>query len=192
MLHGSATIDSSNTSTMFPPFSASFTQFDMLDTSSNPNTSRSLSGKAVGIFMDVTLDDSSALSLTGSSAYNYPASLSLIAGTYSGTTAAGQVLYNLNGITVSGSTLTLPANADGCSASGTLTPHQTPHGTVNVFDTSITFSGTGCTLGSGTTVQGITIATKDQPNNPSDPVLLDVMTVTPDGQNGFMVLATHQ
>jgi len=171
--------------------SGTFAQFDMSG-SAAPSSSQSFSG-SVGIgrsMLYITLGDGTALSLFHDTNHlsSSTTPLSTIVGTYTGWTAvSGQTRQNLTGITISGSTLTLPADANGCSATGTLTQNTTLLNVI-VFNVSLTFSGYGCALGNGTTVQGIAL-----PPNQSDQFdQLEVLTVTSDGQHGFMLVAGSQ
>ena len=85
--------------------------------------------------------------------YDQPASLASIAGTYSGTGVTYSSIQTA-AITISPSgTVTMPA-VGGCSASGSALPRPTGK---NVFDVNVTFSGSSCALGNGTTVRGIGI-----------------------------------
>jgi hypothetical protein len=83
---------------------------------------------------------------------------------------------------IAGSTLSLPADASGCSASGTVGPHNTSHGIVGVFDLSLRFNGASCAMGNGTTVQGIAIQNNSQ---------IQIMATTPNGK-GFFFLGNRQ
>ena len=115
---------------------------------------------------------------TYDSTYEQPASLSAVAGTYSGvafTTAGGGnvvIMFDTTG-TFSGTTI-------GCSFAGALTPR----GGVNVFNLSITFQGGTCTFGTST-LTGIA---------GQDPVSGQLVAIAPDAArtNVFLVAGTKQ
>jgi hypothetical protein len=123
--------------------------------------------------------------------YDQPASLTSLASQYAGVSAttagSGSVLQT--SMVIAGSNIIMPADANGCSASGTMTPHSTSHGTVGVFDLSLTFSGASCPLNDpltdGTTVNGIAI--RQAYGN-----LLQIMTATPNGSKDFFFLGGGQ
>jgi hypothetical protein len=190
MFHGSGSSGSSDDSSDNDEidFDTSFTQFNFIGGAAN--SPLGFSGTVNGTSLDGRFSYGTSFKLSFGS-YVQAASLASIAGVYSGYSviSGSDSRYNLNSITISGSTLTLPADANGCSASGTLTPHQTqaPNGLVAVFDTTLTFSGAGCPLGNGTTIQGITYQTQfaDAAN------AIQILAVTPDNQTGFMVTGVH-
>lgn len=92
--------------------------------------------------------------------YDQAASLSTLANTYTGT---GGTTRSTNpgthySISIDGNgAITLPPDAEGCSASGTATPHTDK----NLFDISLQFSGTNCALGNGAVVNGIAVLAND-------------------------------
>lgn len=103
----------------------------------------------------------SALSLTTSggvkinaayqAAYELPAALGQIAGTFRGSAATartGDGPIDVN-ITSEGR---ITSSGAGCSLSGTVAPRDSGK---NIFDLSITFSGAACALGNGANVRGI-------------------------------------
>ncbi|MGB7422117.1 MAG: hypothetical protein WA917_09610 [Comamonas sp.] len=85
--------------------------------------------------------------------YDQPASLTELAGTFSGQVATGSGSgYGLITISSSGA-ISIPEDR-GCKSSGTVKPRASGK---NVFDLSVTFSGSTCVLGNGTTVRGIAV-----------------------------------
>jgi len=120
--------------------------------------------------IDITGPDTTGSDITGtkqtqfvgtySTSYDRPASLTQLAGSYSGTggTTRGNNPGTNYSITISGAgVITLPPDAVGCSASGTATPHTDK----NVFDIRLQFSGTRCALGNGAQVRGIAVLGND-------------------------------
>jgi hypothetical protein len=169
-------------------FDTKYTQFNFVGTA--PNAQLGFSGEIDGSSLNGRFSYGSPFTIKSGN-YMHAVSLASIAGTYSGYVAisSSKTSYNLNGITISGSNLTLPANTNGCSASGTLTPHspQASDGTVFAFDTSLTFHGAGCALGNGATVQGITYQTTLSDHATA----IQILSVTDDKQTGFMMTAVR-
>jgi len=169
-------------------FKTSYTQFNF---GGPANSQLGLSGSIDGSTLDGKFSYGTRFKLSSGN-YVQAVSLPSIAGVYSGDVAisGSNSRYSLSRITISGSTLTLPADANGCSASGALKPHlktRPSNGSVTVFDTSLTFNGAGCILGNGTTVRGVAYqATFD--NTPA----IQVLAVTPDNQIGFMMTGIRQ
>ena len=87
-----------------------------------------------------------------STAYDQPATLSALAGTYTGSgVSTGAPVQSIT-VTISATgTITSPSSL-GCSASGPVTPRSSGK---NIFDLRITFSGANCALGNGATVSGV-------------------------------------
>lgn len=84
--------------------------------------------------------------------YDVVPSLTNLAGAFSGTGVSGNT--PVQGVSVnitSAGVITVPASL-GCSASGTASPR--PSGK-NIFNVSVTFSGSTCALGNGGTASGI-------------------------------------
>ena len=93
-----------------------------------------------------------SLNATYVAAYDQPASLAALAGTFQGTGITGTTNGQAVPITVSATgAITVPGTL-GCGASGTATPR--PSGK-NIFDISVTFSGTNCALGNGAVTTGV-------------------------------------
>lgn len=85
-------------------------------------------------------------------AYDQPASLTALAGTFSGQGVSGNSSTQTIPVTISASgAVTVPTSA-GCGASGTASPRPSAK---NIFDVSVTFNGTSCALGNGTVTKGI-------------------------------------
>lgn len=85
-------------------------------------------------------------------AYDQPASLAAVAGTFTGTGVSGtSPVQNVSVVVSTSGAITVPATL-GCSASGTATPRP---GGKNVLNLTITFSGTTCALGNGTSTTGV-------------------------------------
>lgn len=86
-----------------------------------------------------------------SSAYEQPASLSTLAGTYVGYVATKSASGS-DSVTISSTGAIQAGSASTCLSSGTAKPRASGK---NVFDVSIKFTGPTCLLGNGTTVTGI-------------------------------------
>lgn len=123
----------------------------------------SVAGTVSAAQNQLTFTSPVALTANYVNAYDQPATLASMAGSYSGPAETTGGFSPQVRITVSGSSLTMPADAAGCSAQGTITPHVTQRGvTVGVFDVNMRLSGGSvCVLGSGVTTQGIALLTAD-------------------------------
>ena len=101
----------------------------------------------------LSVTTSAGIKFTGSysSAYDQPASLSSLAGTYSGFAVTGSTAAQSTPVTISASG-NITAGGAGCAATGTASPRATGK---NIFDVSIAFNGSACALGSGTLTKGI-------------------------------------
>lgn len=86
-----------------------------------------------------------------STAYEQPASLAALAGTYSGYVATKSASAR-DTVTVSSTGAIRSGSSATCLSSGTASPRASGK---NVFNVSVTFSGPSCLLGSGTTVTGV-------------------------------------
>ncbi|MDR2990912.1 MAG: hypothetical protein LBU72_03090 [Burkholderiaceae bacterium] len=112
--------------------------------------------------------------------YDQAASLSQLAGSYTGTggTTRGSNPGTHYTITIADSgAVTLPPDAVRCSASGMATPHTDK----DVFDLSLQFSGAACALGNGAQVNGIAVVANDGH--------LLMMAATPDFQDEFIYVS---
>jgi hypothetical protein len=84
--------------------------------------------------------------------YDTPASLAAVAGTFSGQGVSGNSAVQAVSVTISPTgAVTVPASL-GCSAAGSAVPRLSGK---NILNVSITFSGSTCALGSGTTASGV-------------------------------------
>lgn len=85
-------------------------------------------------------------------AYDQPASLTVLAGTYSGWGVSGTTSPQTISATItSAGAITVPASL-GCAATGTAKPRASGK---NIFDVTVTFIGTTCALGNGTSTTGV-------------------------------------
>lgn len=100
----------------------------------------------------VTMSNGSSFSGSYDPTYDQPASLAALAGTFSGIGVSGASPVQSTSVTISPSgAITVPASL-GCSASGAATPR--PSGK-NIFNVTVTFSGSSCALGNGATTTGV-------------------------------------
>ena len=84
--------------------------------------------------------------------YDAAPSLSALAGTFSGTGVSGGSPVQNAPVTISSNGAISVPSSLGCSASGTAVPR--PSGK-NIFNVTVTFNGSNCALGNGTTTAGI-------------------------------------
>lgn len=99
----------------------------------------------------VTTSQGGILNATYDTLYDQSASLSSLAGTFSGSGVTGTT--TAQSATVGISSLGVVTSIGiGCNATGTTSPR--PSGK-NVFNVSITFNGTNCALGNGVTTNGV-------------------------------------
>lgn len=102
--------------------------------------------------IDVKTSGGGAFSGTYESSYDQPASLSALAGTFSGWGVTGAISPVVISASISTSgTITVPASL-GCAATGTAKPRASGK---NVFDVTVTFVGSTCALGNGTSTTGV-------------------------------------
>lgn len=102
--------------------------------------------------INVTTSSGSSFSGAYNSAYNQPASLVAVAGTFSGAGVSGSSPVQTVSVTISPSgSVTVPASL-GCSAAGTATPRASGK---NIFDVTVTFTGNTCALGNGASTTGV-------------------------------------
>lgn len=128
--------------------------------------------------MSVELSGGQTFSAEYDDDYDRPASLTELEGTYSGRAATGLGWQGVAIDVSSSGQIVMDADASGCSATGQATPR--PSGK-NVFDLSVTFSGSSCALGDGGTVSGIAYP------NTEDDVLL-AMALNSDETDGFVYI----
>jgi hypothetical protein len=130
-------------------FSASGTDFNFITRSA---TSGTLSGTvATASSINASSSNGGTVSLTYESSYTTAASLSAIAGNYTGwgvskSTPSQSVTFTVN------SAGAISGSVSNCSVSGSITPRASGK---NVYNVSTTFSGSGCALGSGVTTTGV-------------------------------------
>jgi hypothetical protein len=102
--------------------------------------------------ISVRSSDGGSFSGTYERDYDVAPSLTAMAGTFTGTGVSATTAPQSASVTISSTgAITVPASL-GCSASGTASPR--PSGK-NIFDVSVTFSGSSCALGNGGTATGI-------------------------------------
>lgn len=136
-----------------------------------------------------TVQEKSTISITAGSTsfsgtygttYDQPASLSAVAGVYSGRSLTGTTAAQTITATISANgTLSIPATL-GCATSGTVTPRPTGK---NIFNLSVTFTGSTCALGNGGAATGILYY-----DNVNHQIL--AMGMTPDKSDGFIAFGT--
>jgi hypothetical protein len=117
---------------------------------------------------------------TYGTSYDQAASLAALAGNFSGSGTSGSSPVQTVSVSItSAGTISVPGTS-GCSASGTAVPRP---GGKNVFNVSVTFSGSSCALGNGTLTTGIAYydATTRQ---------LLVMALNGSKSDGFIYLGT--
>ena len=104
--------------------------------------------------LSVRIGSAAATTFSGnySSAYDQTASLSALAGTFTGSGAATGASVQSAVVTISASGVVSSPPSFGCSAAGTVKPRATGK---NVFDLQITFNGANCALGNGASVSGV-------------------------------------
>lgn len=102
--------------------------------------------------ISLTSSGGGSLNATYVAAYDQPASLASLAGTFQGTGITGTTNGQAVAITVSATgTITVPGTL-GCGATGTATPRASGK---NIFDISVTFNGANCALGNGAVTTGV-------------------------------------
>lgn len=102
--------------------------------------------------LNVTLSTGVTFAGTYGAGYDQAPSLASVAGTFNGTGVTGYSSVQSVPVSISASGgITVPA-ANGCAASGQLTPRASGK---NIFDVSVTFNGSNCALGNGATTTGV-------------------------------------
>ena len=84
--------------------------------------------------------------------YDQPASLSALAGTFSGWGVSGTTSPAAISATVSSTGAIIVPASLGCAATGTAKPRASGK---NIFDVTVTFVGSTCALGNGTSTTGV-------------------------------------
>lgn len=102
----------------------------------------------------ITVKTSGGGAFTGTynAEYEKPASLAALAGTFYGWGISGNSLAQTISATISTSGAITVPSSQGCSAAGRASPRASGK---NIFDISITFSGSTCALGNGKSAAGI-------------------------------------
>lgn len=102
--------------------------------------------------LSVTTSDGTVINASYEIEYDQPALLSNIAGSYSGEGLSGFSTVQSVPITIAADgSISTPVDPN-CTASGSVTPRSSGK---NVFNVSVTFTGTNCALGNGTTTTGV-------------------------------------
>jgi hypothetical protein len=102
--------------------------------------------------MNVTTSAGGSFSGIYDTAYDQPASLAAVTGTFSGVGVSGTSPVQAVSVAISPpGAITVPASL-GCSAAGTATPR--PSGK-NIFNVTVTFTGSNCALGNGASTSGV-------------------------------------
>ncbi len=104
--------------------------------------------------VDVRLSNGSTFAGSYDARYDQPASLAAIAGTYSGYSVTGTTAPQAVTINVSSTGQITAPSSEGCGGSGSVRPRASGK---NIYDVTITFQGSLCALGNGTTVRGIAV-----------------------------------
>lgn len=102
----------------------------------------------------ISLRTSQGATFTGTygTTYLQPASLTALAGVYRGQALTGTTAPQTVSVTITSTgQVTVPSSL-GCSAAGTASPRPTGK---NIFNLTVTFTGTNCALGNGGTASGI-------------------------------------
>lgn len=143
VLYGNATANGSS-------ISGTGKNFNLLSRTVTPGTfSGTFTPKST---LSVTTSDGAVINASYEAEYDQPALLSNIAGTYSGEGLSGlSTVQNVPVTIAANGSLSTPVDPQ-CTVSGAVTPR--PSGK-NVFNISVTFNGTNCALGNGTTTTGV-------------------------------------
>jgi hypothetical protein len=100
----------------------------------------------------VISSNGSSFNGTYSTAYDQPASLAALQGTFVGQGVSGNSTAQPTQVSISASgAITTPASS-ACNAAGSVAPRASGK---NIFDLSVTFTGPNCALGNGTVTNGI-------------------------------------
>ncbi len=100
--------------------------------------------------LNATMSEGSKFIGTYGTSYDTPASLPILAGSFSGFGVTGATPAQTADVGIS-SLGAITSVGNNCSADGTVTPRASGK---NVFDVSVKFTGTNCALGNGTTATG--------------------------------------
>ncbi len=102
----------------------------------------------------ISLSTSLGTTFTGvyGTTYSTPASLTTLAGVFAGQALTGKTAPQAATVTITATgQLSIPASL-GCSTAGTVAPRSSGK---NIFDLNLTFTGSSCALGNGSTAKGI-------------------------------------
>lgn len=113
---------------------------------------------------------------TYNNAYNAPASLQNITGSFTGWGMTASSAASTYTVTVA-SNGSMSANLPNCAVSGTISPRANGKG---VFDVNTTFVGSGCAIGNGVTTSGIAVLDTSTGTN-----RLIALTTTANSEDGF-------
>lgn len=102
----------------------------------------------------ISVNTSTGGSLTAAyvATYDQPASLTALAGTFQGTGITGTTNAQAIPVTISTTGAITVPTSQGCGATGTAVPRASGK---NIFDISVTFNGSNCALGNGSTTTGV-------------------------------------
>ena len=142
-LHGQTT--SSGTT-----LSGSGTAFDVANRSSSRGTySGTFTPKST---IRINSSDGGVFSGTYDTEYDRPAVLSSVTGSFTGQGVSGNSAVQSIPLSIAADGTVTALGTQGCSAAGSLVPR--PSGK-NIFNVSVTFTGTNCALGNGTVTTGV-------------------------------------
>ena len=115
--------------------------------------------------------------------YDQPASLAALAGTYTGYGVSGSSSTQSFPLTINASgAISAGSAAQGCTASGAATTRSSGK---NIFNLSVTFTGTNCALGNGASTTGIAIL-----DATVSPTRLYALALKADKSDGFIYTGT--
>lgn len=131
----------------------------------------------------INVNTSGGISFAGTydTDYDRPASLTSVAGNFSGQGVSGSSPVQGVSVNISSTGVVTVPSTLGCSASGSIAPR--PSGK-NVFNVSMTFFGAACALGNGATARGI--AVYDSANRE-----LLVLALNPAKTDGFIYVGSR-
>jgi hypothetical protein len=139
-----------NTTSSNSTFTGSGREFDL---TTGSVTSSSYTGTYTGkTSLNAQLPNNTTFAASYGTTYDQPASLSALAGTYSGYGVATGAPVQPMSVSISAAGVISAPPSLGCSVSGSVSPRP---GGKNVFAMSITFAGTSCALGNGATATGV-------------------------------------
>ncbi|MFD1891659.1 hypothetical protein H0I39_10730 [Ottowia beijingensis] len=104
--------------------------------------------------IDVRLSNGSTFTGRYDDSYDQPASLATLVGFFSGEGVTGTTFPQAYGVSIGVDGLITLPSTQGCGGAGWVLPRASGK---NVYDVTITFQGSTCALGHGTTVRGIAV-----------------------------------